>query len=264
MMKIFLMVSAMACMFQGLMFLSVGLGRLSPQKLVILYDQLINMPSALKTIVIVGTFFILLGFTLLLLASRTKQVPKMITVEQEGQSLNITYKTVIDFIEQVGSQNPYVTHFQADFIHDNKTGISIPVEIGLNGVPSVQHVLNDMENTLRNEIENVFGLKKFRFDFHIQGVSIDPKKKYFASPVVEKATLPVVEVPVLAREQKIEPEAIKLPDAQIKKTIVETENSVMEESVSTKRSEEEIEQLFETNSKAAKKPSFVARMLWGK
>ena len=150
------MFSAMTCMFQGIMLLSVGLGRLSPQKLVILYDQLFSQPAALKTIEIVGAFFVLLGFILLLFAARTKQVPKIITVEQEGQSLNITYKTVIDFIEQVGSQDPYVTHFVADFVNDRKEGIIIPVEIELNGVPSVHHVLGEIEGTLRNEIHNVF------------------------------------------------------------------------------------------------------------
>ena len=44
------------------------------------------MPSAFKTIQIVGAFFIVLGFILLLFAARTKHVPKMITIEQDGQS----------------------------------------------------------------------------------------------------------------------------------------------------------------------------------
>jgi len=240
----------MACMFQGLMLLSVGLGRLSPEKLINLYEQLLSLPAALKTIEAAGTFFILLGFTLLLFASRTKHIPKMITVEQEGQSLNITYKTVIDFIEQVGSQNPFVTHFLADFINDRKEGIIIPVEIELNGVPSVQHVLIDIENTLRGEIENVFGLKKFRFDFHVEGVSIDPKKKYFASSVIEKAPLPVNHV------------AVDHVPADLEMAAVQVEKST--ENFTAQRSEEEIEQLFVANKKEPKKASFVSRLLWGK
>ena len=237
----------MACMFQGMMLLSVGLGRLSPQKLVILYDQLLNLPAALKTIEIVGTFFILLGFILLLFASRTKQIPKTITVEQEGQSLNITYKTVIDFIEEVGSQNPYVTHFIADFINDHRTGIIIPVDIELNGVPSVHHILNEMENTLRSEIGNVFGLKKFKFEFHVQGVSIDPKKKYFAASAHQPAI----------------PEPEKTAAVQTGNAVLKKEGAV-EENVISKRSDEEIEQLFETDKKDTKKPSLVSRILWGK
>ena len=108
-----------------------------------------------------------------------------------GNRPNISYKTVIDFIEQVGAQNPYVTHFEADFINNGKEGILIPVEIELNRVPSVQHVLFQIENTLRGEIENVFGLKKFRFNFRIQGVSIDPKKKYFVPPEIKTTQLPL-------------------------------------------------------------------------
>jgi len=260
-MKIFLMVSAMACMFQGLMLLSVGLGKLSPEKLITLYEQLLNTPAAFKTIQVTGTFFILLGFTLLLLASRTKQIPKMITVEQEGQSLSITYKTVIDFIEQVGSQNPFVTHFAADFIIDHKKEILIPVDIEMNGVPSVQNVLNEIEHTLRAEIENVFGLRKFKFDFHVQGVSIDPKKKYFASPEALKVQTPVGEIPVKQEPTLQVPEQVVV--AQANKVVVRNE-SIIEENFSEKRSDEEVEQLFETAQKDIKKPSLVARLLWGK
>ena len=270
--KIFLMLAAMACMFQGMMLLSVGLGRLSPQKLVILYDQLINSAGALKTIEIVGAFFILLGFILLMFAARTKQVPKIMTVEQEGQTLNIDYKTVIDFIEEVGSQDPYVTHFLADFINDKKEGIIIPVEIELNGVPSVHHVLVEMENTLRAEIENVFGLKRIKFDFHVKGVSIDPKKKYFVSHAIEKTPSPVEVAGVIQEavtphvEKPVAAPAIeKIAVAHVHKAALSAENDIaLEESLAEKRSDEEIEQLFEESKKDNKKTSIVSRILWGK
>jgi len=284
-MKVFLMFSAMACMFQGIMLLSVGLGRLSPQKLVVFYDQLLNFPAALKTIEIVGAFFVLLGFILLVFAARTKQVPKIITVEQEGQSLNIDYRTVIDFIEEVGSQDPYVTHFLADFINTPKEGIIIPVEIELNGVPSVHHVLIEMENTLRSEIENVFGLKKIKFDFHVKGVSIDPKKKYFAShavvqtpspvegalPVSQEAAAPQPEKLVLTPDieklmiaQQLEKVAPKAAAHEHKVAITTESNIALEERFSEKRTDEEMEQLFEEVKKDSNKSSLVSRILWGK
>lgn len=266
-MKIFLIVSAMACMLQGMMLLSVGLGRLPAGKLVNLYEQLMNIPAALKTVEIVGVFFVLLGFILLVFAARAKQVPKMIKIEEDGQSLNITYKTIIDYIEQIGSQDPYVTHFLADFINDRKEGVIIPVQIELNGVPSVQQVLNEIEHTLRDEIENVFGLKKFKFDFHIKGVSIDPKKKYFASPVVEKAPLPAamaVSAEALPAKEVLPaawPVAEALPPL-VKVHVPQVE--ALEESFAMQRSQEEIEELIETQKNDPKKTSFVTRILWGK
>ena len=42
----------------------------------------------------------------------------------------------------------------------------------------------------------MFGLKRFRFNFRVQGVSIDPKKKYFALPEGEKPQTVAPEVPV--------------------------------------------------------------------
>jgi len=264
-MKAFLMFSAMACMFQGMMLLSVGLGRLSPQKLVILYDQLLNFPAALKTIEIVGAFFVVLGFILLGFAARTKHTPKMVTVEQEGQTLNIDYTTVIDFIEEVGSQDPYVTHFLADFIYDRKEGITIPIEIELNGVPSVHHVLIEMENTLREEIVNVFGLKEIRFDFHVKGVSIDPKKKYFTSHVVEPKTPAIQEASIPQLEELVVVSTVEktITTPHHHKTSVAPAYQ-MEEKITEKRSDEEIEQLFEESKKDSKKPSLVSRILWGK
>jgi len=269
-MKAFLMFSAMACMFQGIILLSVGLGRLSPEKLITIYENLLNLPAALKTIEFVGAFFVLLGFILLVFAARTKHVPKMITVEQEGQSLNIDYKTVIDFIEEVGSQDPYVTHFLADFIYDRKDGIIIPVEIELNGVPSVHHVLVEMENTLREEMMNVFGLKQIKFDFHVKGVSIDPKKKYFTSHIVEKVPAPL-EAALAQAPSPVLQEAV-ITHAEEKAAVVNALKSVpiveiekvSEEDFTQKRSDEEIEQLFDQAKKDSNKSSLVSRILWGK
>ena len=284
-MKAFLMFSAMACMFQGMMLLSVGLGRLSPEKLINLYEQLLNLPAALKTIEGVGAFFVLLGFILLGFAARTKHTPKMITIEQEGQSLNIDYTTIIDFIEEVGSQDPYVTHFVADFVYDRKEGITIPIEIELNGVPSVHHVLVEMEKTLREEIINVFGLKELKFDFHVKGVSIDPKKKYFASHAAQTindshpeasevshlvkdsspngATMMKEEVPVV--QEVIVPKYEKSKVLHINKTASHMESDIaLEEKFAEKRSDGEIEQLFEESKKDSKKSSLVSRILWGK
>lgn len=255
------MIAASLCMFEGLMLLAVGLGRLSPQKLVILYNQLLSSPVAFKSIQIVGVFFIALGFLVLLLASRTKAVPKMISIDQDGKVLNIAYHTVIDFIEQVGSQDPFVTHFKANFINSRKEGIIIPIEVGLSGVPSVQQVLDEMENTLRGEIENVFGLKKIKFDFNIQGVSIDPKKKYFQHPELKTAPKSVEEIPVAQVALPVQEERPK--PARVKEPVLKAEDFV-DDDLSLKRSDEELEELIEVDHKNAKRPSLLKRMLWGK
>jgi len=35
-------------------------------------------------------------------------------------------------------------------------------------------------------MENVFAWKKFDVDFHVEGVSVDPNKKYFAIPETKR------------------------------------------------------------------------------
>ncbi|MBF0489278.1 MAG: hypothetical protein HQL15_01490 [Candidatus Omnitrophica bacterium] len=266
-MKIFLMFAAAICMFEGLVFLSVGVGKLSPSKLVTLYNQLLSMPAAFKTIQIVGGFFILLGFILLLLAARTKPVPKTMSIEQDGKSLNIAYRTLIDFVEQVGSQNPYVTHFRADFINDHKEGLVIPVSIQLNGVPSVHHVLSDIEKRLRIEIQNVFALNKFKFDFNVQEVSIDPKKKYFVSNEVKETAAPVVTTQAVVPEpvlQEVGVHTIEQPVLTQATNHNVSEDLAVEEDFTAQRSDDEIEKLLEVNHPIAKKSTLLSRMLWGK
>lgn len=259
------MIGATLCMFEGMVLLSVGLGKLPPERLSMVYEHMMTLPTAIRTIQIFGSFFIALGFILLFFASRTKPVPKTIAVEQEGKFLNVPYDTLIDFIKQIGDQNPYVKDFHVTFQTKAKGQVVIVITLELHGVPSVYLVLKQIEDTLRNEIENVFAWKNYGFDFKVEGVSIDADKKYFAphhnekeSPAAEaKETPPLKAVPkepVWKEEQPLRDEAPDLmPQPREEETLV------------LKRSDEEVEELIEAGHKqAVKKPNLISRVLWGK
>ncbi|MBF0521943.1 MAG: hypothetical protein HQL24_02685 [Candidatus Omnitrophica bacterium] len=266
-MKLFLVVAASLCMFEGLVFLAVGLGRLSPDKLVTLYNNLLQTPSALKTMQGAGAFFIALGFILLVLSARTKHDPKVITVEQDGKVLNIPQKTVMDFIKQIGTQNPYVSYFHVNFYNKPKEGFIISIAIDLHGVPSVQQELSRIEQTLSSELENVFGWKNFKFNFSVQGVSVNPKKKYFSSP--EESKEPEAVVPAEEKSENPATEQqppVETPTEETNPADLTVKKSAIEDAASESApAEEEQEQLFDVDDKRKpQKTSVISKMLWGK
>ncbi|MBF0494843.1 MAG: hypothetical protein HQL28_06940 [Candidatus Omnitrophica bacterium] len=188
-MKIFLVVASTVCMFEGLVLVAVGLGRLTPDKLVKIYNKLLAVPHSLSTILGVGFFFVVLGFILLAVASRTKPVPKMIEVEKNGRLLSIPQATVKDFIRQILEQNRYMSDITVEFEPRGKDKeLDIFIVASFNGVPSVHEEINRIEGVLAKEMENVFDWKGYSFKFQLRGIGIDPKKRYFGSegPVPEE------------------------------------------------------------------------------
>ena len=75
---------------------------------------------------------------------------------------------------------------------------------------------------------------------------------------------PVIQAPVFAQAMSVA-QVEKSPVHHMHKDLPINEiNVALEEEFSEKRTEEELEQLFETSKKDSKKPSLVSRMLWGK
>lgn len=180
--KVFLIIAAMLCMFEGLVLFAVGMGRLSSERLLSLYNGLLGLPKALAAISGIGFFFVILGFILLAVSSRSKPAPRMIEIEKDGKVLTVPQSTLRDFIKQIIDQNPYVSDSNVEFEQKTKGGgIDIKISSAFNGVPSIYQELDLIETTLKDEIQRVFEWKDFKFTFRLRGVSVDPKKKYFAS-----------------------------------------------------------------------------------
>ena len=189
--KLFFSMAALVCMFAGLVFIDVGLGRLAPERIADLYVHLIQVPVALRTILGVGLFFIVLGFMCMVIIYRIKSSPKMIEVEKEGRILSLSYATIKSFIEQIIGQHPCMTVTGVELELKEKNNIDIKIVAGFKDAPSVQEELNRVEEMLRNEIERVFGWKNYAFHFELREIGIDPQKKYFpdtkvqAQPVID-------------------------------------------------------------------------------
>jgi hypothetical protein len=179
-MKVFLIVASALCLFEGLVLAAVGLGQLSPERLFSFYSRLLAAPKSLATISGIGMFFVILGFILLLVSSRTKPAPKMITVEKDGKALHIPQETIKSFIRQILEQNPYASDISVDF-ESKEDWINISISSSLDAVGSVHREVDQIEEVLRREIESVFEWRDFKFTFQLRGLGIDPRKKYFAS-----------------------------------------------------------------------------------
>ena len=180
-MKVFLIIASALCMFEGLVLVAVGLGQLSSERLLFFYNRLLQAPKSLGTILGVGIFFVILGFTLLIVSSRTKPGRKMITIEKDGKALSVPQETVKSFVKQILEQNPYASDINVDL--DQKEGwIDIRIAAAFNTVSSIHQEVSRIEEVLRNEINRVFEWKDFKFIFQLRGVSIDTQKKYFSLP----------------------------------------------------------------------------------
>ncbi|MBF0387278.1 MAG: hypothetical protein HQL20_05410 [Candidatus Omnitrophica bacterium] len=195
--KVFMVFAAALCLAQGLVLAAVGLGTLSSEKLLALYAQLMAAPKALTAVLWVGGFFVLLGFILLILSARTRPVPHMIEVEKDGKPLNIPERAVREFILQILKQNPCASDVNVEFEHKGK-GRDVEVEISaaLDGVSSIYAELADIEGVLKTELERVFEWRSFTISFHLRGVGIDPKRKYFASAITAVTSAAAAVAPV--------------------------------------------------------------------
>ena len=182
--KIFMVFAAALCMMEGLVLTAFGTGRLPPERLLAFYSDLLAAPKALTAISGVGLFFVLLGFILLIISSRTKPVPPMIVVEKDGKALNIPQTAIRNFITHILEQNPYATDISVDFERQG-TQIEIRIATALSGVSSIYQELSEIEAVLKTELERVFEWKGFKFNFHLRGVSVDPRKKFFSSGETE-------------------------------------------------------------------------------
>lgn len=181
--KLFLALAALVCVSEGIAFVTVGAGRLEPGKLLSLYVQLVQNPGAMTATLNAGLCFVLTGLILLFIASRAKPAPVMIEIEKDGKILTVPLAIMKDFISQILEQNPYVRDLTISLEHKRKgraTGIHL--SCALDGAPSIHEEINRIEDTLKNEIENVFAWKEFNFSFQLRGVGLDPEKKYFSSP----------------------------------------------------------------------------------
>lgn len=192
--KIFMVVASAFCLCQGVVLVAVGLGTLSSEKLMSFYSQLIAAPKALTVLFWVGGFFILLGFILLIISARTRPVPHVIEVEKDGKPLSIPERAVREFILQILKQNPCASDVNVDFEHKGKgRDVEIEISAALDGVTSIYEELGEIEAVLKTELERVFEWKTFTVSFHLRGVGIDPKRKYFSKSVVAAAPAAAVE-----------------------------------------------------------------------
>lgn len=181
-MKVFLIIATALCMLEGLVLVAVGLGQLSSERLLFFYNRLLQTPKSLGTILGVGIFFVILGFTLLIVSSRTKPGRKMITVGKDGKLLSVPQEAVKSFVKQILEQNPYAKDISVELIQKEKL-IDIRIVAVFNTVSSIHQEVSRIEEVLRDEINRVFEWKDFKFVFQLRGVSIDTQKKYFSLPV---------------------------------------------------------------------------------
>lgn len=188
-MKIFMVVAAALCLSEGLALIAVGLGRTSSEQFLSIYNRLMASPKVLSFVLGVGVFFLILGFILLVVSSRTKPAPKIIMVEKEGKSLGIPQQTIGDFIRQIMEQNPYASDVNVEF-EPKAEGVEIMIASAFSGVPSLHQEIDRIEKVIKSEIENVFGWKGFNVHFQLRGVSVNPKRKYFSSNNGEKKATP--------------------------------------------------------------------------
>lgn len=255
-MKIFMVVAAGLCLFEGLVLLAVGLGRSSPEQLLAIYTRLMASPKILSVVWGVGIFFVVLGFILLIVSSRTKPAPKMIMVEKDGRSLGIPQQTVSNFIHQIMEQNPYASDITVLFEpKDDK--VEIMIASAFNGVPSVHREINRIEEILKTEIENVFGWKGFNIHFRLRGVRVNPKKKYFSSANGEKKGVagerPEAGIPIA------EPQALSVSAGKEKAKVVESQLDEDEFNDDDEAAEE-----LAPQDDTSKGNSLLSKMLWRK
>ncbi len=177
--------SAALCMLEGLILIAFGLGRLSPERLLALYNSLLAAPKALTTISGIGLFFLLLGFILLIISSKAKPAPQMIEVQKDGKTLNVPQKAIKDFILQILEQNRCASDISVDFECKGKE-VEIQIAIALDGSASIYQGLNQIEEVLKAELERVFEWKAFKFNFQLRGVGVDARKKYFSNAGTEQ------------------------------------------------------------------------------
>ena len=249
MMKVFLIAASLVCMLEGLVLVDVGLGRLPPDRAVDLYVKMFQTPHGLQTVLGVGLLFIVLGFILIMTASRTKPAVRMIEVVRSGKILKIPYVTIKDFIEQIIGQNPYITDFSVDFEAKGKGAIDIMIVSGFKDVPHIHRELNLVEEILKNELERVFEWKDFAFHFQLGEVSVSPNKKYFGDDKTQETPgqpAVIAEQPAAIAEQ---PSA----SPEIEEVEMDRKEGVLEEA-SVEESEKEV----------PKARSKFAAMLWGK
>ncbi|MBF0477918.1 MAG: alkaline shock response membrane anchor protein AmaP [Candidatus Omnitrophica bacterium] len=281
--KIFMVIAAAFCLAEGLVLVAVGLGRLTPEKLQQLYAALLAAPKALSIILGVGLFFVILGFILLILSSRTKPVPPTIQVEKDGRTLNIPQLAVKDFIMQILEQNPYTSDFTVAFERKGKgPELDIMITLALNGVSSIYEELNKIEDVVKTELERVFDLKDFKFVFLLRGVAGDPKKKYFASPESEEqpAAEQNLSVPEMIAVKASDKAATKVAsdDDLFRKISDDDASEASDESAEVIEPAEEIEEVEEAEEddevpvmkrkvmkkNKSKDASLLSKMLWGK
>ncbi|MBF0330864.1 MAG: hypothetical protein HQL17_02925 [Candidatus Omnitrophica bacterium] len=254
--KVFMLFAAALCMLEGLVLVAVGLGQLSSERLMAVYSNLMAAPKAMTTVFSIGAFFIALGFILLVLSSRTKPAPHEIKVEKDGKVLNIPERAVKEFILQIIQQNPCAADVTVEFVH---TGEAIDIEISasLDGVSSIYKELNEIEEVLKAEIDRVFEWKGFKITFHLRGIGIDRKKKYFASSVA-----PVVEAVAEAEEKPAAEE--KSGDTQ-EATMAEVGEAVTDEEASDDEEKApEVKHSKDQPKDKTKGSSFLSKMLLGR
>ena len=205
--KVFLVIAALVCMLEGLVLVDVGLGRVPPDRAIDLYVKLFQIPHGLSTVLVLGFLFIILGFILIVLASRAKPVVRIIQVERNGKILNIPYTTIKDFIEQIIAQNPYMHSVSVEFESNGKKAVDINIVSGFRDVPSIHRELNVVEEVLKGEIERVFEWKGFAFHFQLGEVSVNSQKKFF----------PDSKVPETAEQTAVVDEKLALAIAEAQK-----------------------------------------------
>ncbi len=250
--KVFMMLSAAFCMLEGLVLIAVGLGRLPSEQLLAVYTRLMAAPKSLTTVLGIGVFFVLLGFILLILSSRTKPVPHEIQVEKDGKVLNIPERAVKDFILQIIAQNPCTSDVTVAFERKEKD-IEIEISASLDGVSSIYKELNEIEDVLKSELDRVFEWKAFTISFHLRGIGVDPKKKYFAAAPAAVAIAAAVEQVSPASEEKVEATEEPLRSVLVSEADEEDEKPVNEQLLARK-----------TPKESPKASSFFSKILLGR
>lgn len=266
-MKIFMVVAAGLCLFEGVVLIAIGLGRLAPEQFLSMYNSLMAAPQVLNVLLGVGGFFVVLGFILLVVSSRTKPAPKMIMAEKDGKPLGIPQQTIADFIHEIMEQNPYTSDITVEFVSGKET-IEIVITSAFNGVSSLHQEISRIEKVLKNEIETVFGWNGFTINFQLRRVSVNSKRKYFSSNNSEKKETveEKFESIVSVAEQKDEElVAVKVNTNGKRKLFEKDEGSDEEELKDDVEVEDGESDEPERKHKGKQKGSSVlSKMLWGK
>jgi len=129
----------------------------------------------------------------LIVAFRSKRRQKLILIKEKGEILRIPVDEVKDFIDQMLGQNPYLSDFDTTLRNKGKR-IYINISSVFNDAVSIRQEVNQIRKILKGELGRVFEFARFKINFQIKGIGINPEKKYFSSRFMNEERIDKEEV----------------------------------------------------------------------